>query len=81
MLCSSQCDHRKDKHHVVWPRKDYSEGVAKRYRNLPCNVIRNCCRSVHEMIHKLPPPPRPSVEFMQMKIKEHKKGRCRCKRR
>lgn len=78
MLCSWDCNHQLNRHHFAWPKSWYQKGVAKKYRELPCNIKKMCVEVHKEIHHILNPPPKPSHTVMRMAIEQHETGWCPC---
>ena len=60
-----------DVHHDFYPASEYSQGVAKVFRELPENKQR-LCRAIHNSIHaEQAPPIKPERAFMLQAIARH----------
>ena len=56
--------HFQDEHHLMYPKRDYSQPVEKAYRELPENKVQ-MCRHEHNELHATQEPPlKPSIETM-----------------
>ncbi len=58
-----------DIHHEYWPRSNYRTSLEKRFRQHFTELI---CREVHDELHSLPPPNKPSVEQMRIALEQGK---------
>jgi len=62
-----QCELRRcfvDRHHLYFPRADYSTPLEKTFRSLGQNII-ELCRWAHIQLHKeQEPPPKPDQQTM-----------------
>lgn len=57
-----------DEHHLFYPRNEYSDPIAKRWRDLGKNTVQ-LCRRLHDDIHAQDsPPPRPTRETMAYEL-------------
>lgn len=69
------------RHHLWWPRAAYKTPVEKRFRQLPCHIIR-ISAAEHRLIHKLhpngSPGGKPHREAMLKAIQLHENGECTC---
>lgn len=68
------------RHHLAWPRRDYKTRIEKRFRQLPCMIVRLSAEA-HRAIHKqynATPGGKPSKQFMLDTIRNHEEGRCKC---
>lgn len=67
-----------NRHHLWWPRKEYETSLARKFRNLPCNVV-EIDVNVHKEIHAHQKPPlKPSHTRMQEQVDSHKARVCGC---
>ena len=64
-LRNSRLGCREDVHHRIFPRREYTRGIAREYRELEENKVL-ICRADHDEIHATEKPPvRPSYEEMR----------------
>lgn len=69
---------RANRHHLWWPRRDYQTKLERKFRQLPCNIVRMDAR-VHAILHLVQAPPRkPPVSFMREQVDRHKSKSCAC---
>ena len=69
---------RCNKHHLLYPAKEYRSGISKRCRELPCCIV-EVDVAVHNLIHSLQEPPdKPSIQEMSSLLKRHQDERCGC---
>jgi hypothetical protein len=48
---------KQDTHHLYWPRRNYIDPVAKKFRELVINKV-VVCRQIHDDIHATQKPPK-----------------------
>ena len=66
-----------DTHHLYVPRRAYKTKLERTFRNLPCNTVK-IDRAVHNYLHTLPPPQKPSIAVMEHFVRRHKTFQCAC---
>lgn len=65
-----------DRHHIFWPRRNYTTPLEKAFRNLPCNVIRLPVGE-HRLIHATQSAPaKPSHHEIASLVNLHRDGNC-----
>jgi hypothetical protein len=66
---------RADVHHLFFPANLYKQGLAKTFRELECNKVREC-RNLHDLEHHVfQEPDMPSRETMQAAVERERTKR------
>lgn len=67
-----------DRHHIWFPRREYTTPLERRFRQLPCNIIRMDAQA-HKLLHlNMQPPRKPARDDMLTAIERHDRGLCGC---
>ena len=67
-----------DRHHLYWPRRNYTSSLERLFRGLPCN-IRVMLVQEHRLLHiTTPPPVKPTATAMRNAIRQHRTRECGC---
>lgn len=71
-------DRRGNRHHIWYPKRDYTTRLERRFRELPCGIVFLPVRT-HNLLHALQAPPKnPSRFEMAEAIWSHERGDCTC---
>lgn len=59
----------KDKHHIYYPRANYTTRLEREFR---ASHVVNICRALHDEIHTVEAPPKPNRQQMLSDLRENK---------
>ena len=69
---------KRNHHHLIYPRKDYTTSLERKFRSLPCFII-EIDKEVHSLLHAISEPPtKPTVADMREAIRRHTLKDCGC---
>ena len=69
----------RNRHHLWYTRKQYTSGISKKFRGLPCNIIL-IDAEIHKLLHAHQrPPSKPSAKEMTLFVERHNAGLCSCR--